>query len=86
MAAHILQVVTEYEERLQRLPYVPKFSYERGLVCDDCAPNRLFFNYLFRDQAMANQFMKEIGLLRSKMQCNTCGQDMKWSADSNRYE
>ena len=73
MAAHILQVATEYEGRLQRLPYVPRFSYERGLVCDDGAPNRLFYNSLFCDQAMAIQFMKEIGLLRSKVQCNTCG-------------
>jgi len=71
MAAHILQVVTECEARLLRLLYVPRFSYERGLVCDDGAPNRLFFNYLFSDQAMAIQFMKEIGLLRSKVQCNT---------------
>jgi len=38
------------------------------------------------DQAMAIQFMKEIGLLQSKVQCNTCDQDMMWSADSNRFE
>jgi len=35
---------------------------------------------------MAIQFMKESGLLRSKVQCKTCGQDMTWSADSNRAE
>jgi hypothetical protein len=34
------------------------------------------FNYLFTDKAMAIQFMKEVGLFRSKVQCNTCGQDM----------
>jgi len=81
MIAHILQVVTEYEERLRRTPYVPRLSYGRRMVRDDSAPNRFFFNYLFCDQPMAIQFMKDVGLLRSKVQFNTCGQDMKWSAD-----
>jgi hypothetical protein len=56
MAAHILQVVTEYEERVRRMQHVPRFSYGRGMLCDHDAPNRLFFNYLFCDQAMAMQY------------------------------
>ena len=42
--------------------------------------------YLFCHQPMAIEFLKGIGLLRSKMQCNTCGRDMTWSADSNLPE
>jgi len=71
---------------LRRMPHVPRFSYGRGMVCDDGATNMSFFYYLFCDQAMAIQFMKENGLLRSKVLCKTCGQDMTWSADSNRAE
>ena len=69
MVAHILQVVTEYKERLRRMPYVPRFSYGRGMLCDVGAPNRFFINYLCCDQAMAIQFMKEVGWLQSKVQC-----------------
>jgi len=69
MVAHILQVVTEYKERLRRMPYVPRFSYGRGMLRDDGAPNRFFINYLCCDQAMAIQFMKEVGWLQSKVQC-----------------
>jgi len=86
MVTHILQVVTEYDEHLRRMPYVARFSYRHGLLRDDGALNRFFFNYLFCDQAMTIQFMKEMGLLWSKVQCNTWGQDMMWPADSNLFE
>jgi hypothetical protein len=76
MVAHILQVVTEYEERVRGMQYVPMFSYGRRMLRDDGVPNRFIFNYLFTDKAIAIQFMKEVGLLRNKVQCNTCGQDM----------
>jgi len=33
MAGHILQVCREYEERLRRMPTVPRFSYGRGILC-----------------------------------------------------
>ena len=48
--------------------------------------NRYFLMYLFCEQSMAIQFLQDIGLLRSKMQCNTCGRDMTWSADRNITE
>ena len=82
MVEHILQVVTEYEGSLRGMQYVPRFSYGRRMLRDDGVPNRSIFDCLFIGKAMAIQFMKEVGLLRSKMQCNTCGQDMTWSADS----
>jgi len=37
------------------------------MLADDGAPNRSFFFYMFCDQAMAIQFLKEIGLLRSRV-------------------
>jgi hypothetical protein len=86
MLVHLSQLVTEYEERLRRKQYVPRFSYGRRMLRDDGGPNRFFLTYLFSDQAMAIEFLKDVGLLRSKVQCNTCGRDMTWSADSNLPE
>ena len=71
MAAYIMQVCTEYGECLRTMPYLPRFSYGRALLGDDGAPNRSFFYYIFCDQAMAIQFLKEIGLLRIRVQCKT---------------
>jgi len=71
MAANIIQVCTEYDQWLRTMPYVPRFSYGRSMLGDDGAPNKSFFFYIFCDQAMAIQFLKEIGLLRSRVPYNT---------------
>jgi len=42
--------------------------------------------YLFCNESMVIQYLKDIGLLRGKMQCNTCGRDMAWSADSSKLD
>jgi len=42
-----------------------------------------FLMYLFCDQANAIRFLREIGLLRLTMLCNTCGRDMTCCADSS---
>ena len=81
MVQHISQVITEYEERLRRSCYVPRFSYGRRMLRDDDSPNRCFLMYLFSEESIAIQFLKDIGLLRSKMLCNTCGRDMTWFVD-----
>ena len=86
MVARLLQLVTEYEERLRRKQYVPKFSYGRRMLRDECGPNRYFSDVPIGVQAMAIEFLKDVGLLRNKVQCNTCGRDMTWSADSNLPE
>ena len=33
-------------------------------------------NFLFSDRAVGLQFLKDVGLIRSKVQCNSCGRDM----------
>jgi hypothetical protein len=53
---------------------------------DDGGPRRFFLMYLLCEQSLAISFLKHIGLLRSKMQCNTCGRNMTWSADSTHSE
>ena len=46
MVSEIQQVVAEYVQRVLNIPFVPPFSYERGLLRDDGGPNRLFFTFL----------------------------------------
>jgi hypothetical protein len=86
MVEQLLQVTSEYKEQLRRCEYIPRFSFGRRMLRDDGDPNRLFLMYLFCEQSHAIQFLKDIGLLRSKMQCNTSGRDMTWSADSTHSE
>ena len=81
-----MKIFTEYEERLRTMPYVRTFLYGRRKQRDGGGPNRFFLMYLFCQQPMETEFLKGIGLLPSKMQCNTCGRDTTWSADSNLPE
>jgi hypothetical protein len=65
---------------------VALFSYGRRILRDDGGPNRFFFYNLFNDRETAIEVLMEVGLIRNKMPCKTCGQDMAWSADSNARE
>jgi hypothetical protein len=76
-----IREVTENEKRLQGMPFVPRSLYGRAMLREDGGPNKIFLTFLFCDQAIAIQFLKDMGLLRSKVQCNTCGRDMTWSAE-----
>jgi hypothetical protein len=58
---------------------VPLFSQEQRMLRSDGALNRAFFFTLFKDHAMAIEFVKDIGLIRRTMHCNSCKQDMTWS-------
>ena len=37
---------------------------------------KLFLTFLFCDRNIGIQFLKDVGLIRSKMLCNCCGRDM----------
>jgi hypothetical protein len=82
MVQHLQEIVTKYEERVQSMQNVPRFSHGRRMLRSDGGPNKSFFYYLFTDHAMAIEFVKDIGLLRRTMQCDSCGQDMTWSVRS----
>jgi hypothetical protein len=56
------------------------------MLREDGGPNKIFLTFLFCDEATAIQFLKDVNLLRSKVQCNTCGRDRVWSADPNIRE
>ena len=86
MVAHISQVVTQHEERVRRKQKMPRFTYGRRPVRADGGPNRLLFYGLFNDHAMVTEFLKDIGLLRRTMQCDSCGRDMTWFVHSNLHD
>ena len=65
MVEQIVENVKQYEEQLRGLPFVPGFSYGRLMLRQDGAPNRFFLTYIFCDQAIAIDFLKDVGLLRS---------------------
>ena len=86
MVQRLKEVVAEYEERLQKMPSVPRFSYGRGLLRIDGAPNKFFLTYLFGHQELAIQFLKDVGLIRSKVRCNSCEGHMTWCAAPDRLD
>jgi hypothetical protein len=63
MVAHILEVVSKYEERVRSMQKVRRFSHGRGMVRTDGGPNRLCFCTPFNDHGMAIEFLKGISLL-----------------------
>ena len=81
MVQRIIDIIQDYQDRLHEIPCVPKTFYRRDSVgyCGDA--NKLFLTFLFRDHATSLQFLKDVGLIRSKVQCNSCGRDMTWYAD-----
>ena len=80
MVEEILKVVTEYKQRLRRSSRAPRLSYQHPMLAGNGGPNVTFFTCLC-DEATALEFLQNVGLLRSKEQCKTCGGDMTWSID-----
>lgn len=58
---NIRKVVSDYEKRLQEMPFVPRFSYGLGFL-EDGEPNRIFLTYLFSEQALAKLFLPYLGI------------------------
>jgi hypothetical protein len=54
---------------------------------EDGGLNKQFLTFLFCNMDLAIQFLKDVGLLRRKVQCNKCDKDMTWctSGDKNGY-
>jgi len=72
MVQRMKHVVAEYEDRLQKMPSLPRFSYGHGMVWKDGAPNRIFLTCLFGHQELMIHFLKDVGLIWSKVHCNIC--------------
>ena len=74
---HIKSVISTYQRRLVEMPYVPT-SYRRASLGGDGDANKLFLTYLHNDKDLGIQFLKDVGLLHSRVTCNTCGCVMIW--------
>jgi len=48
MVQRVQEVVAEYDDCMRKMDLVPRFSYDRGLMRKDGAPNRMFLTFLFR--------------------------------------
>jgi len=60
--------------------FVPRSSHGRPMLREDDGPNTNFLAYLFCDKTIAVQFLSDVGLPQSKIQCNSCGRYMTCSA------
>jgi hypothetical protein len=78
MVDAISTVITQYQRRLINIPYLPATTYGRAALGKDGVANELFLTLLFSD--------KDVGVLRSKVTCNTCGRDMTWYAEPSRKD
>jgi len=80
MVQRITNIIKVYQDAVRELPYVPTTSFRRdSLGCPGDA-NKLFLTSLFSDRSIGIQFLKDVGLILSKLQCNSCGRRMTWYA------
>jgi hypothetical protein len=63
MVEEIKAVIATYQRRLMEMPYVAATSYGPNALGDYDDTKKLFLMYFFSDQ--------DVGLLRSKVTCNT---------------
>jgi len=80
------ELVAQYEERLREMQLIPRLSYGRRLLRRDGAPNRTFLTSLFIRHELAIEFLKDVGLIPSRVPCNICERDMTWTADPTRND
>ena len=83
---HIASIIQDYQERVRELPSVPRTSYGRDSLGYRGDANKLFMTFLFCDRNIGIQFLKDVGLIRSKMLCNACGRDMTYYQDSSKAD
>jgi hypothetical protein len=67
MVGNICKVVEDYEKGLQEMLFVPRYSYGRRMLQEDGGSNGMFLTYLFCDEVIAIQFVKDVRLLRCKV-------------------
>ena len=49
------------------MPFIPRTSFGRAKVGDDGNGNKIFLTYLFIAIDLGIQFLKDVGLIRSKV-------------------
>ena len=66
-------VVVDYEKRLQGMAFVQRLSFGHSVLMEGGGPKRKFVTCLFCHKPIAMQLLMAVVVLRSNVQCNTCG-------------
>jgi transposase-like protein len=83
MVDKITKVLQEYQEKVSVMPFIPKCSFQRDLLGASGDMNKIFLTFLFCDYAMGLQFLKDVGIIRSNVQCNSGGHTLSWQPDAS---
>ena len=86
MADQISEIIAIYQRRLMDRQFSPAMSYGRLSFGREGVVTKLFLTFLFCDKEMSLQFLKDVGLIRTKMTCSSCGSNMTWSSDGHRKD
>ena len=74
MAEWIGNVSATYQQQLvDTMPFVLSMPYGRLLLGQEVVANKLFLVFLFSNKEAGVQFLKDVGLLHSRVGCNTHG-------------
>ena len=84
MVDQVKCVISNYQQPLMEMSCIPRSSFGRAPFGKDGDVNKLFLTYLFIDMDLGIQFLRDMGLIRSKVTCNTCGRGKTWCSDPKR--
>jgi hypothetical protein len=65
------------------MPHVLINSYHRDSLGYCGVENKTILTFLFSSRNIGVKFLKDPGFIRIKVQCNSCGRDMTWDAETN---
>jgi hypothetical protein len=85
MVQSITDVIKEYQAKVCQLPFLPRASFHRDSM-GYCGDVKFFLTFLFCDHPTGVNFLKDVGIIRSEVQCNLCGRNMTWCADPSVSE
>jgi hypothetical protein len=63
-------------QHVMEMPFVPRSSFGRASLGEDGDANKLILTHLFIDMDLGIQFLKDVGLIRSMVTCNTSSRNM----------
>ena len=64
----------------------PKHLFGRDSLGFSGEANKLFLTFLCSNNVIGLQFLKDVGLIRSKVECNSCCRDMTCYADPSAID
>ena len=86
----VISIISTYQERINKKPYVPSTTYALAKLDASVVPNKLFLEQnklflalLFSDNDVGVQFWKYVGLIPSYVVYCKCGLQMSWCVDGS---